>query len=160
MKHSDLTNTAQAFEAIRDALDLSLQAKGGNGLPNLLQIRTILELGIAAIAAETATGDDIEAMQKAITALDGEVSAVDHFIKADRSFHLVLAKATQNSFVPVLLNSIMELAQEQNGHRIPVNGDVVRERTEHQRILEAIRQRNPEAARQTMMDHLQQLLKA
>lgn len=158
MMYSDLTNTAQAVEAMRDSLDLTLKTKLSKGLSNLLQIRTILEPGIAAIAAEMATTEDIETIQEAIAALAAVGDNANGFVKADQEFHLALAKATQNSFVPVLLNSIMELLKEQEGCQVPLNGGILREQADHQRILETIRQRDPEAARQTMIDHLQQLL--
>ncbi len=116
---------------------------------DLAEVRQVLEGEIAALAAERATKEDLEALRADCQALKDSPSK-EQSAKADIAFHVHLAEATRNpGFVrmiqtmrAVFLKSIRE-TRERCGPNI------------HDAILEAVEARAPERARQAMFVHIQ-----
>lgn len=148
-----------AHQAMLHSIDLALKLKLGEvgGSDNLVEVRTILETEIAALAAARATEKEIAAMREAITVMDENLTNADAFIAADNQFHEALAQATQNALILILINSIVNLLSEQRKQIFSVEGGPQRGQFHHRRILESVIQHNPEMARATMSAHLQQV---
>jgi len=68
-----------------------------------------------------------------------------------------LAEATQNPFILILMDSIIDLLREQRKRIALASGGLRRGQFHHKKILEAVMQRDPQIARQAMQDHLQQV---
>jgi GntR family transcriptional repressor for pyruvate dehydrogenase complex len=79
------------------------------------------------------------------------------YIEADLDFHLALAEAAANPLILSLLDSIVGVLREQRLRIFRVEGGPERGQFHHQRILEAIEQRDPVKAREAMRAHLQQV---
>jgi GntR family transcriptional repressor for pyruvate dehydrogenase complex len=150
--------TASTSEVMRDSLELIVNVGLVNGLVDLVQVRTLLEPGIAALAAEMATAEDIQAMQQAVDTMDTALDNADVYVEADLEFHRALAKASQNSLITILLDSIVDLLREQRKRIFLVEGGPERGQNHHKRILEAVATHNPVAAREAMAVHLKQVL--
>ncbi len=149
--------TKGAEGAVRHSLGLLLKAE--NGLVSLAEVREILEPEIAALAATRITEENIEAMKVALEAMETALDNADVFEEADLDFHLALAEATQNPIIPSLMDSIIDLLREQRKRTGSVAGGLARGQYHHKQILEAVIQRDPQAARQAMKKHLQQVRK-
>jgi GntR family transcriptional repressor for pyruvate dehydrogenase complex len=147
--------TRGATGAVRHSLGLLL--KNENGFVNLAEVREILEPEIAALAATRVTEENIAAMAEAVAIMETALNNVDVFVEADLDFHLALAEATQNPIIPTLMDSIIDLLREQRKRTGNVEGGLARGQYHHKRILEAVIQRDPLAARQAMQDHLLQV---
>ncbi len=148
-----------APEAMQNSIGLVMKLQVGEvgGSDNLVEVREILETEIAALAAARATEDEIAAMREAIRVMDVSLSDADAYIAADNQFHRALAKATQNSLILILIDSIVNPLSEQRKHIFAVEGGPERGQFHHRRILESIIRRNPENARAAMHAHLQQV---
>ena len=148
-----------APEAMQNSIGLVMKLQVGEvgGSDNLVEVREILETEIAALAAARATEDEITAMREAIRVMDVSLSDADAYIAADNQFHRALAKATQNSLILILIDSIVNPLSEQRKHIFAVEGGPERGQFHHKRILESIIRRNPENARAAMHAHLQQV---
>jgi len=148
-----------APEAMQNSIGLVMKLQVGEvgGSDNLVEVREILETEIAALAAARATEDEIAAMREAIRVMDVSLSDADTYIAADNQFHRALAKATQNSLILILIDSIVNPLSEQRKHIFAVEGGPERGQFHHRRILESIIRRNPENARAAMHAHLQQV---
>jgi GntR family transcriptional repressor for pyruvate dehydrogenase complex len=136
-------------------MKLKLGEVGGSD--NLVEVRTILETEIAALAAARATDKEIAAMHQAVRKMDESLNDADAFIAADNRFHEALAQATQNTLIFILINSIVNLLSEQRKQIFEVEGGPQRGQLHHKRILESIINRDPEAARAAMRSHLRQV---
>ncbi|MBI3741477.1 MAG: FadR family transcriptional regulator [Chloroflexi bacterium] len=79
------------------------------------------------------------------------------FIEADLNFHRALAAATQNPFIPILIDSIVDLLRDQRTRIAQVKGGLARGQFHHKKILRAIEQRDANAARDAMRAHLRQV---
>lgn len=150
--------TDSTSEVMRDSLDFIVKVGLIDGVANLNEVRTLLEPGIAAQAAEKATEADIETMAAAIAAMDQARNDADDFAEADLEFHLALAHATRNPLIPILLDPIVDLLREHRKSIFLVDGGPERGQYHHRRILAAIKKHDPQAAHQAMCDHLQQVL--
>ncbi|MBV9617414.1 MAG: FadR family transcriptional regulator [Ktedonobacteraceae bacterium] len=148
-----------AREAMENSIGLLMKMKVGEvgSSDNLVEVRTILETEIAALAAARATEKEIAAMREAIRIMDESLDDADEFIAADNGFHEALAQATQNALILTLLNSIVSLLSEQRKQIFTVEGGPQRGQLHHRRILESVIRRDPASARAAMRAHLLQV---
>lgn len=135
------------------AVSMLGQSLGRAGrMEDLMQVRWGLEVAIAAIAAEKATPEHLIRLAAAVDEMrDG--TTVNRQVDADVQFHRVLADATGNPLFPILLQSLEALLREFRRQAIEVRG-VRSGIKEHAAVLEAVRSRDPQAAREAMIRHM------
>jgi GntR family transcriptional regulator, transcriptional repressor for pyruvate dehydrogenase complex len=144
-------------QTIRQSLDLMLKTGQLDGSAHLAEVREILEPEIAARAATRAQDQHLASMREAVTVMDQALRDPDAYIEADLDFHLSLAEAADNPLILSLIDSIVGLLREQRLRIFYVDGGPERGQFHHKRILQAIEQRDPEASRNAMRAHLQQV---
>jgi len=144
-------------KAMRHSLGLMMRVGQAGSSTNLVEVREILEPEIAALAAMRAGEEDITAMQESVLLMDASLDDADAYITADNNFHQALAKGTQNVLILALVDSIVYLLSEQRKQIFSVKGGPERGQIHHKRILEAVMNHGPEAARTAMYAHLQQV---
>ena len=144
-------------QAMRHSLNLVVNLGRAHGSDDLVQVREILEPEIAALAAKHVTSEQLAAMDQAVAAMDGALDDAERFIEADLDFHLALAEATRNDVIPILIDSIVDLLREQRKSIFSTPGGPQRGQVHHKRILKAVKQQDPNAARKAMHAHLVQV---
>jgi GntR family transcriptional repressor for pyruvate dehydrogenase complex len=144
-------------QVIRQSLDLLIQFGQKEGSAFLVEARDILEPEVAARAALRADEKQIGAMREAVATMDAAVGDEGAYIEADLDFHLALAEAARNPVILTFLDSIVALLREHRARVFETTGGPERGQVHHKRILAAIEQRDPDAARQAMHQHLQQV---
>jgi len=146
-------------DTIKDSIGMLMKFGATKGSGNLVEVREILEPEIAALAATRITDEYITAMQDAVKIMDTAVTNndVDVFVEADLDFHLALAEGTQNPYIPILMDSIIELLREQRKRIGLTKGGLKRGQIHHKKILDAVTRRDHQVARQAMQNHLQQV---
>lgn len=145
--------------AVRHSIDLLVRIGSVDGIKDLVEVREILEPEIAALAAERATEEQVAAMTEAVEIMDRSLDDPEAFIEADMDFHQALAQATNNALVPVLLDSLVDLLREHRRKAASVEGGLNRGQAYHKQIVQAIEDKNAEAARAAMHRHLVQIRK-
>ena len=141
-----------------------VRLNAGHSPTDVLGARMIVEGEAAALAAENASLHDIEAAAEAIAQMVADHDAGRPWSSADLAFHVAVAYGSRNAALAMIVE---RLWQEQYS---PVFA-ILSERTRladnwsatlvsHRAILEAIRRRDPAAARQRMRAHLGQVLDA
>jgi DNA-binding FadR family transcriptional regulator len=148
-----------ANAALQDSIGLAMRLKLGEvgGSNNLVEVREILEVEIAGLAASRATEKEIAAMREAVQKMDASLHNADAFIAADNRFHEALAEATQNALILILVKSIVNLLSEQRKQIFDHDGGPQRGQIHHKRILESVIAHDPETARAAMRAHLRQV---
>jgi len=125
-----------------------------------LEVRLILEPGVAALAAERRTRDDLEALQAAV---EREVDAVgaEQAHDASREFHLLLAKATANAELERTLEAlwIVEVGRRLMARRAAVEDWRGHDVEEHGQILEAVEAGDASTASELMAEHVRSALR-
>ncbi|WP_199620864.1 FadR/GntR family transcriptional regulator [Paenibacillus alkalitolerans] len=125
----------------------------------LLEARQSFEVSNAAIAAEKRTDDDLAALGGIIQEMERHIGDDLEGERTDLLFHLTLAKATHNSVMVKLFESVvnqMEAAiREIRRVELYASRSVAKRLyKEHLEIYEAVRGRNANAAAQKMKRHL------
>jgi len=144
-------------QAMRQSLDWMTKVGRQDGLPYLVELRSILEPEIAALAATRAEEQHMTAMRDAFNVMDRSREDPAAYIEADLDFHLALAEAAANPLILSLIDSIVGLLREQRMRIFYVEGGPERGQYHHKRILDAIEQHNAEKARAAMRAHLLQV---
>src|ERR1700683_4297700 len=144
--------------SMRQSLDLMIRINPLEGASNLAELRLVLEPEIAGLAAPRIEEQLLNTMREAVALMDRNLRDPDAYVEADLDFHLALAEAAGNPLILSLLDSIVGLLREQRSRIFNVKGGPERGQYHHKRILTAVQQRDPEAARAAMREHLQQVL--
>jgi GntR family transcriptional regulator, transcriptional repressor for pyruvate dehydrogenase complex len=124
-------------------------------LDKIDQVRRILEVAIARLAAEAANDADIAILNQILAKMDADVEDRAGFNVLDNEFHNALAATTHNPILIILLNSIQGLLSE---IRRMVENDpdlVTTVLRDHHRIAEQVAQHNPAGAAEAMTRHLE-----
>ena len=144
-------------QAVVQSLHLLMSLNLNDNMADVVEIREILEVEMANLAAARATPMDIDQMQSAVAIMDENLDNVCEFIRQDHAFHLALARATQNAVMPLLISSIVDLLQRSRSRTALVDGSLERGQAHHKQILQAIRQGDAAGAQTAMQLHLEQV---
>lgn len=120
----------------------------------LIEFRRILEIGLAPLAAEKATPEDLAAMKSAMDDHKKAIETDRSAYTADMAFHKALARASKNPFAMMVLDMISEplLEQRKETNHVPhAAEDGLRD---HLRIFRAIKDKSPDRARERMREHM------
>jgi len=144
-------------ENVTDPLRHYLQMKAGsNYVQDVAEIRLIIEPSIAQHAAMNRTLDDIRRLSQTIEDMQYYEGDAPGLAVIDMSFHMGIAKATQNSIVEIILDPIHKLMPEIKSKII---SSVPEARDSaiiwHRKILDAIIAKDADLAYQTMKKHLE-----
>src|SRR3972149_3543008 len=130
--------TNSTSDTIRNSLSMFIKFGNSQGIGNLVEVREIIEPEIAALAATRITEEYITAMQEAVKIMDTALDNVEVFVEADLDFHLALAEGTLNPFIPILMDSIIDLLREQRKRIGLTGGGLARGQYHHKKILDAV----------------------
>lgn len=130
----------------------------GPGPFELLAARAMIEGEFAALAARTATKDDLTALRETIAAMRAHDDDFTQRDTADRDFHVHIARATGNDALPPITGMLWDQRRGDLWKRIErhFHTPALRVRTlaDHEAIVAAIAARDPDAARAAMHRHL------
>lgn len=124
------------------------------------EVRRLLEIEAAGLAAERATDEDLEELRLSMERLEEAGDDADLLALRDVEFHRTICRLTHNPLYVIMLDSIgdilveIRLATVHIPHRLPKLVVV------HRRIYDAIADHNTARARQAMRTHLQELERA
>jgi len=135
--------------------------QSGPSLNHLSEVRRILELDIAALAAERLRPQDAAAMEEALKQMEEAVRSADRdpearerFAEADLAFHSALVEAAQNPLLSILLAPITDRLLEFRRRASSVPGAMQDALHYHGCVLEIVKAHDPLAAREMMREHL------
>jgi len=125
----------------------------------LYEVRRVVEVELAALAAKRATVAELADIQQCLE--EQRVSTGTEFLTKDLEFHNFIARASHNSLFAVFLGSLRRLMSEKMkvllldapGADIPSN--VANTVHQHEEIVRKLIARDPAGARETMLDHLE-----
>ncbi len=141
-------------EILAEPLRIALLVRQTN-LHELFEARKVLEVELAGLAAQRAGDDDIARMAECLEEMRAYAAAdTNRYVAADVAYHMAMADAARNRVLYELFASVRELLVEAQAEAVKAPGITQRSCDFHARILEAIRVRNVEDARTTMLDHL------
>lgn len=120
-----------------------------------LEVRAIVEPGIARLAAERRTEQDMEQLDASV-AREKRARSGSAVHDASRDFHIALAHATQNEDLIQILESLwlVEVGRRLLSRRAAVSDWQSNDITEHREIATAVKEGRAEDAEQLMAQHV------
>ena len=103
-------------------------------------------MGCASLAAERITDEEIQELQRII--------AQDNFYDMDIQLHRQIVEITKNPIIRRIYSSIEKLGEMSRKRTAQLPGVREQSRRDHEKIVNAIISRNPDAARDAMLKHL------
>jgi DNA-binding GntR family transcriptional regulator len=123
----------------------------------VFEIRGALESLAAGLAAERATQEEIEEMERNIVleASHFESSDLIKTIEVDTKFHELIFRASKNDRLLGMISNLREQVQRFRTTTLAVSGRMKFALEEHRRIVEAIAARDVQLAQQMAKDHIE-----
>ncbi len=125
----------------------------------IIRARQLIEGELAAAAAQAATPALLDSLRASVREMEADISRGQPPVQGDRQFHLRLAQASDNT---PLVHMVGQLFDErgnplfaQLGLHFETEPTWRAAVTEHRAVMDAIAERQPEAARRAMHLHLQ-----
>jgi GntR family transcriptional repressor for pyruvate dehydrogenase complex len=120
----------------------------------LFEARRIIESGLAGLAAERATEDDLSVLSREIEGMHERLDDPEGFLKHDVAFHQTIAQAADNTVMTGVMETIAQLLYHIRRQSIADADDLDEALRWHERIYAAIRSRDAAQARETISAHL------
>lgn len=140
-----------------EPLSIMFMLQDGNP-EEIIEVRQIIEVETAAMAAQKITKDELESLDILIKALKNTTDENDN-VKIDKKFHYEIARASKNFIIVNILNAISSLIDSyiQGARRKILETEQNKELLlkQHVDIYEALKVRNSKKAAEAMRKHLE-----
>jgi GntR family transcriptional repressor for pyruvate dehydrogenase complex len=126
----------------------------------VLEARRSIEPAIAALAAQRISEDELDQLNSCLSRARECVDDPAGFLNADLELHSIIVEASRNPLLIGIMASISSLGPATRQRTAYIPG--VREKVlvDHGQIVDAIRQRDPEASRKAIEDHISHIEEA
>jgi GntR family transcriptional repressor for pyruvate dehydrogenase complex len=128
-----------------------------NTMVYVVHARKVLESAVAALAATEATEGDFAAMEGIVEQFGVKATLNQPLYALTPAFHVAVARATHNPILESVITSFNALMSK-TGELLEKDAGKnyrAQEYASHRDLLRVLKQRNPEAARKAMSDHIQ-----
>ena len=88
------------------AMMASTLSSGADTVPDIFEVRHLLEPQIAAVAAQRATADDLQRMEDILLEQQHQILEGETGVDADTAFHFALASATHNAALIKVIKAV------------------------------------------------------
>lgn len=133
----------------------SALALGPKDVRQFAELRAVLESHTVRRLAETATPEQLVALERLCDEIDLPGMTDEEMVEADLRFHLAMAELAGNEAIRQTLQVVREIvaAGVRRNRRSPKNYRLDSRRL-HRRIVDALRSRDPIIAQQAILEHL------
>jgi GntR family transcriptional repressor for pyruvate dehydrogenase complex len=145
--------TSLETELLVEHLDFVLSLENSS-LIELFEARKIVELGIVGLAAERITDEELADLEAGLTRSQEALNHPVDFLQADEELHKTITKAARNPIMSRVIDSISKLLLVSRSRTVEIPGVRAQTVADHRAIVAALKGRDPEAAKQTMLQHL------
>ena len=127
---------------------------------DLIETRLMLESQTAFLAAGRATKDDLVEIDETLQGMEETLGQPEQYLEFDLRFHLLIARATQNTILYSMLSTTRSYLQEwiKSSLARPAgqggSARAIRSLQEHEQIVAALHNGAEEEAREAMAGHI------
>jgi GntR family transcriptional repressor for pyruvate dehydrogenase complex len=137
---------------------LAIAAPGQEqSIREILEIRELIEPGVARLAAQRVTPELIEELERQCALHRERVKHGQNYADVDTAFHFTLAVAAQNGTLLRLQNTISDMLQETRAERLLGPERPLRSLRGHEQILDAVRRHDGQAAYDATLQHISEV---
>ncbi len=138
-----------------DSEQLSLMAAlHGFTFDQMFEARRVLEVQIAGLAAERASGETLAVLAEELANLYASLNDPQQYLIHDIKFHRAIAAASDNPILAALVEMVSAVMYDRRRATIGRAHDFNESLGMHQRLYRAIRNHKADEARATMHEHL------
>lgn len=129
----------------------------------LTEARVLFEGEAAALAATMITDDELTQLEKALEEMACEnINDIDTHEAADKSFHMIIARATNNSAISGIIEELWDERDSstltKRMYQTVRNSGVKPSVEEHRKVYQALKARDAQQARSLMRAHLMRVI--
>lgn len=127
-------------------------------IKDFFSVRKILEEWTVKWAIENANEEQWIELEQIVNEANEMVKGKVDYIRLaelDHKFHITLANNSNNVVLISIMNYLIDLLSESRNKTIQIPGRALQSVQEHTKILQAIKQRNPNLAQHCMKEHLE-----
>jgi len=146
-------------ELLAQPIDFLLQVND-DALLDLFDTRMVLESGLARLAGSRRTKADIAVLEKTIALHAASVDDATAALELDFRFHAEVAAAAHSPIMASLLASTAVLGRASRARTGQTRQVRITAHEDHESIVRALHKRDPEAAEQAMIAHLEHIRQA
>lgn len=146
------------IESLAESINFRLHEEK-TALFQLLEIRKLLEAGIASLSATRATSQDLKAMEEALHEQNKAIKMknLEAFNVADLDFHNTVVKGSQNDILAAVYDAFSNLMLESRRRTNKIPGVAEKSLKDHQKIFLAIKSGNRKLAHRNMFTHIDKI---
>jgi DNA-binding FadR family transcriptional regulator len=148
--------TFVAFRPASDELDL-VQRIHRASPAEIVETRLLIEPDVVALAAARATADDLATMEECLRRAESATSIAE-FEHWDGQLHQTIIGAARNGLIADIYAAINSVRRQSEWSKLKERTVTPERRAlyqeQHRRIVAALRDRDPEAARRALREHL------
>lgn len=129
-------------------------------LIHLFEVRNILEVGAARLAAQRITDEELLKLEELVAAANLVIDQPAEYLRIDFDIHAQIIAAVRNPMFSSIYDSTAQLSLE--SRKRTANSPATRHQAhnDHIEIVEALRSRDPESAADVMKHHLEHVERA
>ncbi len=144
-----------SVRSVTQSMKLLLRA-GNNKLDydKIHEVRRLLEIEIAGLAAARRTADDIAGLEMLLNDMPRLQHDHERLAQNDVGFHAALARATHNELFSLLLDSVVDTMLQVRQMGLDVPEAPAHGLRHHRAIFAQVAAGNVDGARQAMLDHI------
>ena len=128
--------------------------RGQRELAEVLEVRELIEPGIARLAAVRATDEHVSELEGLLESQRACIAEQRSFVEEDTAFHYTLARAADNHILLRLHNVILDLLRESRQSYLHVPNRPQMSLRGHEAILSAVCARDPDGAYGASLAHI------
>src|ERR1051326_2141986 len=128
--------------------------RGRQELAEVLEVRELIEPGIARGAAQRATAEHVAELETLLERQRRCIAEGRSFVDEDTAFHSRRARAADNHILLRLHTLILDLLRESRQSYLPVPDGPQTSLRGHEAILNAIKMHDPQAAYNASLEHI------
>jgi GntR family transcriptional repressor for pyruvate dehydrogenase complex len=126
----------------------------GAGLRDLFDVRKVLEAQASEWAAQRRSAHHVERLRSIVEDASRHSEDLNVLSERDAQFHVAVAEASQNLVLVRVMFTLLDLLAAARRESLSIPGRPELSLGQHEKVLQEIEARNPEAARQAMLEHL------
>lgn len=127
---------------------------GDEGFGDLFEVRKVLEAQAAQWAARRGSEHHVGRLRGIVEEAYRHADEPGVLDETDARFHLAVAEASRNLVLVRVMFALLDLLASSRREALEIAGRARLSLDEHERIIEEIERRDPEAAREAMLAHL------
>ncbi|HVU68515.1 MAG TPA: FadR/GntR family transcriptional regulator [Ktedonobacteraceae bacterium] len=121
---------------------------------SLFEARKVVEVGICGLAAQRITDEEIARLESCLEKSLSGVTEPELYFQADVELHEIITEAAASPILSRIMAGISQLSLASRKRTVVLPGIAEQVIEDHRAIIQALKQRAPEAARQAMYQHL------